>query len=258
MYTLIETHQKDRLFYITLNRPEKRNALSGLLVHELKAAFKQAAEDVNTRVVILDAKGPVFSAGADLDYLQQLQKNTYEENYFDSTNLAQLFDAIYRHPKPVIAQVQGHAIAGGTGLATVCDFTFALPEANFGYTEVKIGFIPAIVSVYLLRKIGEGKAKELLLTGKLVTAEEAKACGLINDVVIAENLQNYVEEFATKLAAETSGNSLAYTKNLIAAVHEMSMESALKYAAEQNAECRATPDCRKGIAAFLNKEKITW
>jgi methylglutaconyl-CoA hydratase len=258
MYTLIETRTKNRISYITLNRPEKRNALSGVLVHEMKLAFKHATADPHTRVIVLDAKGPVFSAGADLDYLQQLQNNTYEENYFDSSSLAELFNIIYKNPKPVIAQVQGHAIAGGTGLATVCDFTFAVPEANFGYTEVKIGFIPAIVSVFLLRKIGEGKAKELLLTGKLVTAQEAKDYGLINDVIAADKLESYVEEFATKLANETSGNSLAYTKNLIASVHEMSMESGLKYAAEQNAECRATPDCKKGIAAFLNKEKITW
>jgi len=154
---LVKYTVEDRVGYISLNRPEKRNALSYEMVTELKQAFNNAEEDESCKVIILQAEGKVFCAGADLAYLQQLQNNTYEENLEDSTHLMELFKQIYTSSKIVIAKVHGHAIAGGCGLATVCDFSFTVPEAKFGYTEVKIGFIPAIVKVFLLRKIGEGK-----------------------------------------------------------------------------------------------------
>jgi methylglutaconyl-CoA hydratase len=144
--------------YLTLNRPEKRNALSPEIITELKNAFDKAEQDASVKVVVLKANGESFCAGADLNYLQQLQNFSYEENLADSQHLKELFLKIYTLKKVVIAQVQGHALAGGCGLATVCDFTFAVPEAKFGYTEVRIGFIPALVAVFLIRKIGEQKA----------------------------------------------------------------------------------------------------
>ncbi len=191
-------------------------------------------------------------------YIQQLQQNTYEENLEDSNHLRELFQMIYTFPKVIIAQVQGHALAGGCGLATVCDFSFTVPEAKFGYTEVKIGFIPAIVKVFLLRKIGEGKAKELLLSGRLYTAEQAKDFGLVNGVVEAETLEKHVYDFAQELIQNNSGQSMQYTKQMIAAVQEKSLEEGLQYAAEQNAKARGSEDCKKGIAAFLNKETPVW
>jgi methylglutaconyl-CoA hydratase len=258
MYNLIEVTRKNRIFFITLNRPDKRNALNGEVVKELKKAFIDAESDDSSKVIVLRGNGAVFSAGADLDYLQQLQKNTYAENLADSSSLAELFKIIYHHNKVVIAQVEGHAIAGGCGLATVCDFTFLVPEANMGYTEVKIGFIPAIVSIFLIRKIGEQKAKELLLTGKLISSLEAKNLGLINDVIAADQIKQKVEEFAFSLCKQTSAQSLTLTKELISNVQELSLQDGLKYAAELNAKCRAESDCKKGIAAFLSKEKLTW
>jgi methylglutaconyl-CoA hydratase len=258
MYNLIEVTRKNRIFFITLNRPDKRNALNGEVVKELKKAFIDAESDDSSKVIVLRGNGAVFSAGADLDYLQQLQKNTYAENLADSSSLAELFKIIYHHNKVVIAQVEGHAIAGGCGLATVCDFTFVVPEANMGYTEVKIGFIPAIVSIFLIRKIGEQKAKELLLTGKLISSLEAKNLGLINDVIAADQIKQKVEEFAFSLCKQTSAQSLTLTKELISNVQELSLQDGLKYAAELNAKCRAESDCKKGIAAFLSKEKLTW
>lgn len=258
MYQLIDVTQKNRVLFITLNRPDKRNALNGEVVKELKKAFLDAESDDSSKVIILKANGAVFSAGADLDYLQQLQKNSYAENLADSSSLAELFKIIYHHNKVVIAQVEGHAIAGGCGLATVCDFTFVVPEANMGYTEVKIGFIPAIVSIFLIRKIGEQKAKELLLTGKLISSNEAKNLGLINDVIAADQIKQKVEEFAISLCEQTSAQSLTLTKELISNVQELSLQDGLKYAAELNAKCRAESDCKKGIAAFLSKEKLTW
>lgn len=248
----------DRVATITLNRPEKRNALNAQVVTELQNAFERAAEDSEAKVIILAASGDAFCAGADLAYLQELQQNTYEENLADSTHLKKLFHQIYTHPKVVIAKVQGHAIAGGCGLATVCDFSFTVPEAMFGYTEVRIGFIPAIVKVFLLRKIGEGKSKELLLSGELINAEKAVQMGLINRVVAVEALDEKVDAFARMLVQKNSGQSMTFTKQMIAAVQEMTLEEGLDYAAAQNARARASEDCQKGIAAFLNKEKPTW
>ena len=249
---------KDRLGYIRLNRPEKRNALNFETVAELREAFGQAAADENVKVIILGGEGKAFCAGADLAYIQQLQQNTYEENLEDSRHLKELFYQIYTHPKVVIAQVNGHALAGGCGLATVCDFSFAVPEAKFGYTEVKIGFVPAIVMQFLIRKIGEGKARELLLSGKVISAEEAKVYGLINEVVEAPELENRVGEFAQELCRNNSGESMGLTKQMMAEVQGKGLETVLEYAAAQNARARSTGDCKKGITAFLNKEELKW
>ncbi|MEO1054527.1 MAG: enoyl-CoA hydratase-related protein [Bacteroidota bacterium] len=249
---------KDRIAYITLDRPEKRNALNYELVGELKAQFDRASKDDSAKVVVLKANGKAFCAGADLAYIQQLQNNTYEENLEDSSHLKELFCQIYTLNKVVIAQIQGHALAGGCGLATVCDFGFSVPEAKFGYTEVRIGFIPAIVKVFLLRKIGEMRSKELLLTGKLISAENAHSMGLVNEVVEADHLESTVYEFAQSLVSENSGQSMAYTKQMIAEVQSMTVAEGLQYAAEMNAKARGSEDCKRGIAAFLNKEEISW
>lgn len=249
---------KDSIGIITLNRPEKRNALSFELIGELKEAFDLAEKDGAVKVIILKANGKAFCAGADLAYLQQLQKNTFEENLMDSHHLKELFHQIYTLSKIVIAQVQGHAIAGGCGLATVCDFSFSIPEALFGYTEVKIGFVPAIVKVFLLRKIGEGRAKELLLSGELISAQTAYSYNLINNIIKPEDLENFVWQFASKLCENNSAHSMGLTKKMIAEVQNKGLEDALSYAAEMNAKARESEDCKKGINAFLNKEKVKW
>jgi methylglutaconyl-CoA hydratase len=254
----IRYEANDAIGYITLNRPEKRNALSSELVSELKQAFEYAENDATCKVVVLRAEGPAFCAGADLAYIQELQGFGYNDNLADSTHLMQLFHQIYTLKKIVIAQVQGHALAGGCGLATVCDFSFAVPEAKFGYTEVKIGFLPAIVSVFLLRKIGEARTKQLLLTGDVFSAEKAIGYGLINEIVPAAELASHVYRFARRLCVENSGQSMEVTKEMIARLPELPLEEGLRYAARLNAEARGSEDCRRGISAFLNKEKITW
>lgn len=255
---LVEYKSKNRVGYITLNRPEKRNALNDEVVGLLKGAFNQASEDEQAKVIVLKATGQVFSAGADLEYLQKLQHNTYEENLADSTSLVRLLQLIYAHDKVVIAQVQGHAIAGGCGLASVCDFVIAQPEAKFGYSEVHIGFVPAIVMVYLLRRLGEGRARELLISGRLIDAGLAAKWGLVNRVVPAESLVSEVEKFAQNLVTENSFQSMSRTKAMIAGVQEMNLEQALEFAADHNAKARNTEDCRRGIAAFLGKQPLTW
>ncbi len=255
---LVTTETTKRVAYITLSRPDKRNALNAAFVGELQDAFRHAFADAACKVIVLKAAGDAFCAGADLEYLQALQQNSFEENLIDSQQLMELFELIYTGPKPVIAQVEGPAIAGGCGLTTVCDFSFAVPAASFGYTEVKIGFIPAIVMVFLQRKIGDGKARELLLSGKIIDAEKAKTMGLINFVEQPENIAEAVKAFAEKLCREASADSLRMIKEMMASIPHLPLHDALLYAANKNAEARATDECKKGIAAFLKKEKLMW
>ncbi|HVD98125.1 MAG TPA: enoyl-CoA hydratase-related protein [Cytophagaceae bacterium] len=249
---------ENRIGYITLNRPEKRNALNHHFVTDLKKAFMEAEADPAVKVVVLKAEGDSFCAGADLEYLQSLQKYTFEENLKDSTHLMELFKIVYQLKKIVIAQVQGHALAGGCGLVSVCDFSFSVPDANYGYTESRIGFVPAIVMVFLLRKIGEGRAKELLLTGTPITAKDAQDFGIVNWIVKEEELENAVQEFAQKLCVNNSGTSMELTKQMIGEVQSMPLEEALRYACKKNAEARDSEDCKKGIEAFLSKQKLQW
>lgn len=248
----------DRIATISLNRPEKRNAFNPELVSALTAALLNASDDEEVKVIVLKAVGSVFSAGADLQYLQQLQQNTHEENVADSELLKTLFSTIYYLPKVVIAQVEGHAIAGGCGLATVCDITFAVPEARFGYTEVRLGFVPAIVSCFLLRKTSETIAKKILLSGDLFSAEEALAYNLITYVTNGEEIDLKVSDFAKQLCETASGNSLIVTKQLIGQTTNPGLEKSLALAVQINARVRESEDFKRGIAAFLNKEQIKW
>ncbi len=255
---LIEYSVKNRICYITLNRPEKKNALNPEMVGELKAAFAKAESEEDVKLIVLGSKGDTFCSGADLGYLQKLQHFTYEENLADSQNLKELFLQMYRLKKVIIAQVQGSALAGGCGLITVCDFVIAVPEARFGYTEVKIGFVPAIVMIFLLRKIGESRARGLLLTGNLITAGTALELGIVHKLADQASLVMEVDGFAKKLIEGASSQSLALTKSLITEVQHLPLEEALDFAARENAAARATDDCKKGIEAFLKKEPLTW
>ncbi len=254
----IKYESRKRIGYITLSRPEKKNALNAEVVAELIQAFEQAENDGSSKVIVLKAEGDVFCAGADLAYIQKLQGNTFEENHEDSILLKDLFLQIYQLNKVVIAQIQGHAIAGGAGLAALCDFSFSIPDAKFGYTEVRIGFIPAIVLVFLLRKVGESKAKELLLSGNLIDSKTAMNMGLINWVVDNKELELKVNDFAQTLVQKNSGQSMEVTKKMISKVQSMELEKALEYATEMNAKARQSEDCRKGIEAFLSKNSMEW
>lgn len=249
---------ENRIATITLNRPEKRNALNESVVSALSEAFARAEVDSEAKVIVLKANGKVFCAGADLEYLKQLQQNSFRDNLKDSLNLKSLFLQIYRHPKLVIAQVHGHAIAGGCGLVSVCDFVYTVPEAGFGYTEVKIGFLPAIVMKFLLLKIGEGRAKELLLSGEWINADKAMEIGLVNKVVDAKVLENEVRSFALNICNENSAQSIKNTKEMMANMHGMNLDDALDYAVKKNAEARSTEDFQRGITAFLEKKPLVW
>lgn len=249
---------RDRMAFITLNRPEKRNALNAELISELTAAFARAEEDKQVKVVILKANGPAFCAGADLAYLQQLQSNSYEENLADSGKLRDLLLKIYSLKKVVIAQVHGHAIAGGTGLTNACDYSFAVPDAKFGYTEVRLGFMPAIVMVFLIRKIGDQRARQLLLSGELIGAQQAHESGIITKVVEPDSLEKEVETFAEQIIRTNSGESLAMIKQMMAELQGLSLRDALQLAAEMNAKSRGTEDFKKGVASFLERKDLSW
>lgn len=256
--SLVLYQVNNRIAEITINRPDKRNALNPDLVSELTKAFLDVQNDKNVKIVVLKANGDVFSAGADLAYMQQLQHFSYGENIQDSGALKDLFETIRTLNKVVIAQVEGHAIAGGCGLATICDIIFAVPEAKFGYTEVKLGFVPAIVSCYLVQKVGETLAKKLLISGDLFTAEQALNYNLITYVTKAEEISQIVSDFALNLSNNASGNSLMLTKQLINHTTSSWLNNCLENAISVNAKTRESEDFKKGIAAFLAKEKINW
>src|ERR1700724_2470790 len=198
---------------LTLNRPEKRNAISFDLIDDLLRALEEVSKS-DAIVLILTGAGKAFCSGLDLDNLKALLGRTPEQNLQDSRTMVQLFRSLYEFPKVTIAAVNGTAIAGGTGLALLCDFTLAVPEAKFGYTEVRIGFVPAIVSTFLLRQVGEKHARDLLLTGRIIGAEEAHRIGLINEIVSAEKLSERARALASQLM-ENSPASLWRTKRLL-------------------------------------------
>ncbi|MBI3004425.1 MAG: enoyl-CoA hydratase/isomerase family protein [Ignavibacteriales bacterium] len=258
-FTHIRYDVRQRVGTITLSRAEKHNALDDTMVAELSSAFFAAQKDSNVKVIILKAEGESFCSGADLAYIQRISKFDFNQNQQDSSNLMKLFLQIYTHRKPVIALVQGPALAGGCGLASVCDFVLAAQEtAKFGYTEVRIGFIPAIVMVFLVRRIGEARARALTLRGNVISAEEAYQLGLLNQVVAAVNLERQGLELAQQLAEKCSSSSMGLIKELLARIHGMPTTDALDYAANLNALTRMTEDCKKGIESFLKKEPIKW
>jgi len=241
---------------ITLNRPDKRNAISYELIDDVTAALKQAAQS-DAKVVILTGAGSAFSAGMDLENLKGLLGRTPEQNLEDSRTMAGLFRALYDFPKPTIAAVNGAAIAGGTGLATLCDFTLAVPEARFGYTEVRIGFVPGIVSSYLIANVGEKRARDLLLTGRLFGAEEAYRFGLVTEIVAADQLMPRALQLAAQLM-ENSPASLETTKRLLSSYTKEQLDRQLVSAIRENAAVRQTPDFKEGITSFLEKRKPKW
>lgn len=257
-YQYIEVLNEDGIGRIILNRPEKRNAFNDRLVAELKWALTQFYGNPDCRIIVFSGNGPAFSAGADLTYLQSLQNHALEENLADSRALMELYQLMYEGPKVLIARVEGAAIAGGCGLATLCDYCFAVPSATFGYTEVRIGFIPALVSVFLVRKIGDARARELLLSGDVLDSREALRYGLISFVVGADEIVGVVDSFAQNIASRCAPGSLAATRKLLADVQDLPLGEALELAALRNAEIRSSQECRKGIRSFLAKEPIAW
>lgn len=248
--------QQNATRLITLNRPEVRNALSRALRTELSAAFEVARTDPAVRVVVLTGAGRAFCAGLDLAELESLQHATLAETTADVAALASLFHSIYTFPKPVIAAVNGHAIAGGAGLASVCDITLMSQQAKLGYTEARIGFVAALVGVYLVRQVGEKRARDLLLSARLIDAHEAMTMGLVTSVVDDEVLDTALEQ-AEKLAGNAP-TSLTLSKQLLGNLYGMGLNEGLNYASQLNILSRQGDDLKEGIRAFLEKRRPDW
>jgi methylglutaconyl-CoA hydratase len=255
-YETLLIEESGHLTTIKLNRPDKRNAINTQMIAELLGAL-DAIEKTHARVVILTGEGKAFCSGMDLDLLQNIATQSPGENQEDSRRMAKMFRRIWSYSKPLIAAVNGHALAGGCGIATLCDFTLSVPEAKFGYTEVKIGFLPAIVSVFLTRQIGEKHARDLLLTGRMVDAAEAKQLGMVNEIVPNERLMQRALELA-EILIEASPSSVTRAKRLLVCAAAPSLDADLERAVLENARIRCTPDFKEGLASFLEKRKPVW
>ncbi len=247
---MIKYFEENEYGIITLNRPEKRNALHTDMVNAIILKLQEIKNDSKIKVLIITGEGKSFCAGADLSYLQELQNYSTKDNEHDSENLAKMFLDIYNFPKPTIASVNGAAIAGGCGLATVCDFIIANnSNSKFGYSEVKIGFVPAIVSIFLIKKAGEKIAKRLLMTGDTVDGKTAFDMGLVD--FLSDHPLNEAKELAKKLI-QNSPYSLSLTKRMIQTISNMNVESAVEYCVKLNTISRSSEDFQKGIKTFLN------
>jgi methylglutaconyl-CoA hydratase len=238
--------------HITLNRPEKRNALDGEMVSEIRRALAESAESSEVRVVLLSGAGKDFCSGADLAALHQIINATVTENLADARQLADVFLDMRRHPRPIVAAVRGRALAGGCGIATAADIILAAESAQFGYPEVKIGFVPAMVMAIVRRSVSEKRAFELLTSGEPFPARTALEIGMINRIFPDATFDREVESYAAQLAAR-SASALSLTKGLLYQIDAMAFEAALAAGVQTNALARTTEDCRRGIEQFLKR-----
>jgi methylglutaconyl-CoA hydratase len=256
MYSTLTLEFNGEIAKITLNRPDKRNAINGQMIAELQTAL-DTIEKSHSRVALVTGAGKAFSAGMDLDMLAAITKQSPAENQEDARRIAKLLRRLWSFPRPTISVVHGAAYAGGCGIATLCDFTLAAPEAKFGYTEVKIGFLPAIVSVFLTRQVGDKRSRDLLLTGRIIDAAEAKEFGMVTAVIPSEQLDERALALAKDLI-EASPSSLTRAKHLLTSAAAAGIDHDLERAILENARIRCTPDFKEGIASFLEKRKPVW
>jgi methylglutaconyl-CoA hydratase len=255
-FATIKLAYDSRIATITFNRPDKRNALSTQMIDEIMTALDEV-ENSDALVLIVTGAGKAFCAGMDLEELKSLTGKSPGENLADSDRMGRFFRVILDFPKPTIAAVNGAAMAGGAGIATMCDFTLALGDATFGYTEVRVGFIPAIVSSVLVWQVGHKVARDLLLTGRAFEAAEAQSFGLVNEVVSPNRLLPRARELAKQLQ-ENSPTALRITKKLLSSYLSTALDEQITNAVRENAAIRQTADFREGIASFLEKRKPSW
>lgn len=249
---------RDRVAYLTMNRPDKRNAIDDIAVEEMTESFDRAERDADVRAIVFRGEGTAFSAGADLEYLQRLSRNSSSANFEDSCALKDFLFEVYRSRKLTCAVVRGPALAGAFGLTLACDVVIASERAKFGFTEVKIGFVPAVVLNFALRKLRESDVRELVLTGKIVDASYALRIGLFSQIVPDNEIELYARQFLGDFIAGTSAKAVALTKEILSEVREMHLNEALKYSTAMNVAARSTDDFRKGVDSFLKKEKLEW
>ncbi|MDA0328343.1 MAG: enoyl-CoA hydratase-related protein [Gemmatimonadetes bacterium] len=244
----------DGVATLTLNRPEKRNALNAELVQALKKGLAEAAEDPAVRVVAITGAGQDFCSGADLAELRAMSEKSAEENLADARSLGALFSQMRRHPRPIVALVKGRALAGGCGLATACDVVLARSDAEFGYPEVHLGFVPALVMAILRRKIGEGRTFDLVAMGERFSAAEGERLGLVNRVYESFTFKSEANNYVAAVAARPV-SAITLTKTLLYELDGMDFQDGIDRAAEVNAEARMTAECREGVRRFLDRSK---
>lgn len=247
----------EKVARITFARPEVHNAFNATMIAELAQVFDQVKTEVSVRVVVLTGEGKSFCAGADINWMREIIDYSYEQNLSESLLLAEVLHKLYSFPKPTVAMVNGAAIGGGNGFLSACDIAVAAEEAHFGLSEVKIGLVPAAISPFVIRKIGESKAREYFLTGKRISAKKAQEIGLVNQIVPREKLEDTVDELISLLL--TSGpEALASCKELIFQVPQMSLEEVKEFTARMIANLRISEEGQEGMASFLEKRKPNW
>lgn len=256
-YETVLFEQRERVAWVRLNRPEVHNAFNPVMMSELISVFEGIRKHEEIRVAVMTGQGKSFCAGADLNWMREIIDYSFEQNLEESKLLAELHYKIFTLPKPTIAMVNGAAIGGGTGLLSVCDFALSSDQAKFGLSEVKIGLVPAVISPYVVRKIGESTARQYFLTGRRISAAKACEIGLVNEVVAHEQLESKVEDLIQVLL--TCGpEAIACCKELLFAIPRMGLEEAKHYTARMIAELRISDEGQEGIAAFLEKRKPAW
>jgi methylglutaconyl-CoA hydratase len=256
-YERIELERDGVVARVWLNRPEVRNALDGGTVAELRSLLFELGSDDTVRVIVLGGRGKAFCAGADLNWMRTMASFTREDNLREAQSLADLFFTVYDSPKPVVARVHGAALGGGSGLVAACDIAIAAHDTVFGFTEVRLGLIPSVISPYVFPRIGESAARELFLTGERIDARKAHEIGLLRAAVPLEDLDAAVDERVTRLL-EAGPRAIAEVKELIEEIAFRRVEDVQRYTVERIAELRASPEGQEGMRAFLEKRKPRW
>jgi methylglutaconyl-CoA hydratase len=256
-YETLTYQRKSRVGRIVFTRPEVHNAFNGQMIDELYDVFERIHRDKSVRVVILTGEGKSFCAGADLNWMRAVKDYSYEKNFSESMRLAEVFHQIYTCPKPVIGRINGAAIGGGTGFVAVCDIAIASTEAVFSFSEVKIGVVPACISPYVVKRVGEGRAREFFLTGERLTAERALEAGLVNRAVPPDRLDDEVENIYTQLLS-SGPEALRCCKELLASIANKDSQECKIHTAKVIARLRQSEEGQEGMDAFLSKRKPSW
>ena len=256
-YTTLKYEKDGRIGRVTFNRPEIHNAFNGTVITEMSSLFSELEKDDDLRVILLTGAGKSFCSGADLNWMREVVNQSFEENLAESNALADLFYQIYPFKRPVIGRINGAAIGGGTGFVAVCDIAIAARSAKFSFSEVKIGVVPACIGPYVIRKMGEGKARELFITGERMKAERAFEVGLVNKVVDDDHLDREVNELL-KVILTSGPEAVAMAKKLVSEVPLMTPDQFKLFTAEMIARLRISDEGQEGMDAFLNKRKPNW
>ncbi|HEX7411001.1 MAG TPA: enoyl-CoA hydratase-related protein [Bacteroidales bacterium] len=257
-YTTINVEIKDAVATVSLNRPDIRNAFNEVMIAELITCFESLQGKADVRIIVLRGEGKSFCAGADLNWMHDVAKYTYQENYHESLQLSKCFYTIYTSPKPTIAVVHGAAIGGANGLLAACDMAYCDNDTIFSLSEVKIGIVPACISPYVIKRVGEYGARELMLTGRRINGPEAQSFGLVNKSLAAEDIEAHVNG-VIKLLLSSGPKAMSQCKVLIDKVtNQISLDEALTFTAKMIADIRASEEGQEGMAAFLEKRSPKW